>query len=171
MKKVLIIVDMQNDFVTGSLGTKEAQNIVPNIKKKIKEYLDCGESVAFTQDTHFEDYFETNEGRNLPVEHCRFKTEGWKICPELDIPDLPHYTKDTFGYEYWKEAFPEDIKEIELCGVCTDICVVSNALVLKMLYPETNIVVDASCCAGVTPEKHKAAMEVMKSCQIVVIDE
>lgn len=169
MKKTLIVIDMQNDFIDGPLGTKEAQAIVPNVKNKIEEYESRGDNVVFTRDTHHENYLRTNEGKNLPVRHCIYNTKGWEIHPELDDPRCCHYDKETFGYGYWNNVFHKDIKEIELCGVYTDICVVSNALILKAIYPEANIAVDASCCAGVTPEKHEAALEVMKSCQINVI--
>lgn len=177
MKKILIVVDMQKDFINGSLGSKEAQAIVPNVKKKIKEYIDEGHKIFFTRDTHEENYLETFEGKNLPVEHCIGGTDGWHIIPELKeytiiYPLAIIIDKSTFGYERWKQIL-KDINnyEIELIGVCTDICVISNALVLRMLYPDCKITVDASCCAGVTKEKHNAALEVMKSCQINVIGE
>jgi len=178
MKKVLIVVDMQNDFVTGSLGTKEAQEIAPNIKHKIDEYLKCGDEVFFTCDTHYEDYLDTLEGQMLPVKHCIYKTEGWEIVPELRKIDLLHcdqvenINKNTFGYTNWYEQLPykDTSLEIELCGVCTDICVISNALILRAIYPNATIFVDAYHCAGTTPEKHEAALEVMKSCQIEVIE-
>lgn len=171
MKKVLIIVDMQNDFIDGVLGTKEAQAIVPNIKKKIEEYNSRGDAVIFTRDTHFENYLKTNEGKNLPYEHCIYNTKGWEIHSDLEDVHCCHIDKTTFGYERWKDVFAKNIEYIELCGVCTDICVVSNALILKAAYPEAYITVDANCCAGVTPEKHKAALEAMKSCQIVILNE
>lgn len=173
MKKLLIIIDMQNDFVTGSLGTPEAQAIVPNIKAKIDKYKEKGWDVVFTQDTHFaEDYINTLEGKKLPIPHCIYCTEGWKVIPELEKVDYEHFVKTTFGLEDWPTLLDScGYEEIELVGVCTDICVVSNALALRMFYPNTPIIVDASCCAGVTLEKHKAALEVMKSCQIDVIGE
>ncbi len=177
MKKVLIVVDMQTDFITGTLGSKEAQAIVANVKKKIDEYMSGNHRIIFTRDTHRKNYLETFEGKNLPVEHCIFATEGWQIIPELRdccryYPECESVNKITFGYSDWKQLLGNvDEYEIELVGVCTDICVISNALVLRMMYPSWNITVDASCCAGVTPEKHKAALEVMKSCQINVIGE
>lgn len=171
MGKVLIVVDMQNDFVTGSLGTKEAQAIVPKVKKKIKEYYDCGDKIFFTKDTHGYFYLDTQEGKNLPVEHCIYGTDGWKIVDGLEVPNCLCIEKLCFGWTHWKDTIKNDPDEIELIGLCTDICVVSNALILKATYPEVKITVDASCCAGVTPEKHKAAIEVMKSCQINVINE
>lgn len=177
MEKVLIVVDMQNDFVTGSLGSKDAQAIIGNIKEKIDKYVEEGCRIIFTRDTHREDYLETLEGKNLPVKHCIIGTEGWKVVPELrtycaTYPKCDGVNKVTFGYEGWKDVFgTSEEHEIELVGVCTDICVVSNALALRMMYPSWNITVDASCCAGVTKEKHNAALEVMKSCQINVIGE
>lgn len=173
MKKILIVVDMQNDFINGSLGTKEAVAIVPNVEKKIKEYKDDGQMIVFTQDTHFKNYMGTFEGKHLPVEHCIKDTDGWRIaeCLEKAGKDCEHIEKNTFGYEEWKKFKLEQYDVIEVIGLCTDICVISNALAIRMFYPEEEIVVDAGCCAGVTPEKHKAALEVMKSCQITVIDE
>lgn len=169
MKKTLIVIDMQNDFIDGSLGTKEAQAIVSNVKKKIEEYKSRGDQIIFTRDTHFENYLETNEGKHLPVQHCVYETSGWEISKELDTDNAILVNKKTFGYRGWYEfGFNEDV---ELVGLCTDICVVSNALILKAMYPEINISVDASCCAGVTPESHKAALTTMKMCQINVIGE
>ena len=172
---------MQNDFISGSLGTKEAQAIVPNVKKKIEEYKARGDEIIFTRDTHNDfDYLNTNEGKHLPIKHCIIHTYGWEIHKDLDIPECEHINKETFGYEAWDmirrdngifTRSSEDLGDIEICGLCTDICVVSNALILKMLYPETDITVDASCCAGVTPESHKAALLTMKMCQINVIGE
>lgn len=170
MKKTLIVIDMQNDFIDGALGTKEAQAIVPNVKKKIEEYKARGDNVIFTRDTHYEDYLESNEGKHLPVKHCIKDTFGWEISEELDAEGCPCINKETFGFIHWG-MLGEDIKDIELVGLCTDICVVSNALILKATYPEINITVDASCCAGVTPESHKAALITMKMCQINVIGE
>jgi nicotinamidase-related amidase len=175
--KVLVVVDMQNDFIDGALGTKEAQAIVPNVKKKIEEYKNLVDGeIVFTQDTHYTNYLLTNEGKNLPVEHCIYGTHGWELREDIHNPYgniAIHVQKDTFGYLDWK--FPiwkdETIERIELVGLCTDICVVSNALILKATYPEIDIIVDASCCAGVTPESHKAALTTMKMCQINVIGE
>lgn len=169
MRKTLIVVDVQNDFVAGSLGTKEAQAIIPNVKKKIKEYSDLGYSIIFTRDTHGEDYLDTPEGQKLPVKHCIENTDGWQIVSGLEVPNCRYVNKPTFGWTYWGKLMLGD--DIELIGLCTDICVISNALILKANFPEANITVDASCCAGVTPERHKAALEVMKSCQIDVIGE
>lgn len=168
MKRTLIVIDMQNDFITGPLGTKEAQAIVPNVKKKIEEYKARGDEIIFTRDTHKANYLETNEGKHLPVEHCINGTYGWIIADEVNYPEYRHINKFTFGHTLWEY---EDFEEIELVGLCTDICVVSNALILKAQFPEINITVDASCCAGVTPESHKAALTTMKMCQINVIGE
>lgn len=189
MKKVLIVVDMQNDFIDGALGTKEAQAIVSNVKRKIEECYTLGYNVVFTRDTHQENYLNTMEGKFLPVKHCIENTDGWDISKELatSIADVI-IDKPNFGYVNWtsylsdfreiedeESWFPTIIEDppecIEIVGICTDICVVSNALILKATYPETDITVDASCCAGVTPESHKAALTTMKMCQINVIGE
>ena len=175
MKKLLVVVDMQNDFVDGTLGSKEAQAIVPNVVKKINEW--DGEIIV-TQDTHYDNYLETREGRYLPVKHCIEGTDGHKINTDVFDALVRHHSnfaylnKITFG----STALPEIIRGqnfeyIELVGLCTDICVVSNAMLLKAHYPEMDIAVNASCCAGVTPESHKAALTTMKMCQINVIGE
>ena len=176
--KTLIVIDMQNDFIDGTLGTPEAQAIVPNVKRKIDEFMASNNPVIFTRDTHPKNYLETQEGKLLPVEHCICGSEGWKIsevvadlntqAKAFDVID-----KDTFGYHSWGmyEKDFEGCDEIVLVGLCTDICVVSNALCIKAVYPEIKITVDASCCAGVTPETHKAALTTMKMCQINVIGE
>jgi nicotinamidase-related amidase len=171
MKKVLIIVDMQNDFLTGSLANPYAQAIIPNIKKKIEEYKEFGHKVYFTKDTHRSNYLETNEGKHLPVEHCIAGTNGWEICDELDDKACWHIHKKTFGFPHWDEWIDDDIESIEIVGTCTSICVVSNALILKATFREAEITVDASCCACVTPESHRHALEVMKLCHINVIGE
>ena len=173
MKRTLIVVDMQNDFIDGALGTKEAQAIVPNVKKKIEEYKARGDNIIFTRDTHDTNYLESNEGKHLPVEHCINGTYGWIIADAVSYPEYKHINKRTFGYTLWNyecDAF-EEFEDIELVGLCTDICVVSNALILKAQFPNANITVDASCCAGVTPETHQAALNTMKMCQINVIGE
>ena len=181
MEKILIIIDMQNDFVTGSLGSKEAQAIVQSIKEKILNYISDGNKFYFTKDTHDKGvYLETLEGNYLPIEHCIRYTDGWDIVPELKkfTKDLASYginrneiLKNHFGYEWWNEYFTKDSfnYEFELVGVCTDICVITNALLLRTYFPEAKIIVDSNCCAGSTPEKHKAALEVMKSCHIEVV--
>ena len=170
MRKTLIVVDMQNDFIDGALGTKEAQDIVPNVAKKIKEYKENGYNVIFTRDTHSTNYLETYEGKHLPVVHCVKNTVGWQISDKLDF-DIENdvlIDKPTFGWLNWKDF---DFESVEICGLCTDICVISNALIIRANYPEIDITVDASCCAGVTPETHKAALETMKMSQIEVIGE
>ena len=170
MRRILIVIDMQNDFIDGALGTKEAEAIVENVKAKIRSYKP--EDIYVTMDTHGSDYLTTQEGRNLPVEHCIKGTEGWQIRPDIAelLSDASIYEKPTFGSTRLAEDLKSagDIEEIELIGLCTDICVVSNAMLLKAAMPEVRISADASCCAGVTPEKHNAALETMRSCQINV---
>ena len=174
MKKILIVVDMQNDFIDGSLGTPEAVAIVDNVVDKIISF--DGEIIV-TQDTHFDNYLQSAEGRKLPVEHCIKDTHGWqvndKIVKALSESDNIHYVeKLTFGSVdlpgLIKEIVVDDDFSIELVGLCTDICVVSNALLLKANYPEKSISVDSSCCAGVTPESHKMAINTMTMCQIEI---
>ncbi len=164
--KTLIVIDMQNDFIDGSLGTSEAVDIVENVKNKIQEYSKRGDEIIFTRDTHHEDYMETNEGKHLPVVHCIEGTEGWQIREGLYVEGAAIIDKPSFGYTGWGEfAF----EEVELIGLCTDICVVSNALILKAQFPEIKVSVDSSCCAGVTPESHEAALTTMKMCQVEVV--
>ena len=175
--KLLIVVDMQNDFVSGTLGSSDAKAIVPNVVKKVKEYASNEDAILFTRDTHTANYFYTQEGKNLPVAHCIQGSTGWEIIPELSKYCFENYVVDkpTFGFydldgavkriaRNWKT----EITEVEFVGVCTDICVISNALLLKAFNPELLISCDSSCCAGVSPEKHEAALEVMRSCQIRV---
>ena len=173
MRKILIVIDMQNDFIDGALGTAEAVGIVEAVKEKIRSYPP--KDVIATMDTHFENYMQTQEGKYLPVPHCVRGTEGWEIRPEIAglLKGAKVYEKPTFGSmqlaEDLKAAAEKEEIELELIGLCTDICVVSNALLLKAQMPEVRISVDASCCAGVTPQKHEAALETMRSCQIRVI--
>ena len=174
MRKILIVIDMQNDFIDAALGTKEAVAIVEKVKEKIRS-IEATDVIA-TMDTHGEDYMQTQEGKYLPVPHCIKGSDGWKIRPDIAelLEEAKIYEKPTFG----STALAEDLKELsgkeeielELIGLCTDICVVSNALLLKAMMPEVQISVDASCCAGVTPEKHEAALETMRSCQIRVVN-
>ena len=174
MRKILIVIDMQNDFIDGALGTKEAVQIVEAVKEKIRSYPAA--DVIATMDTHGEDYMNTQEGKYLPVPHCIKGTDGWRIRPDIAelLTGAKIYEKPTFG----SVALSADIRELsekeeielELAGLCTDICVVSNALLLKAAMPEVKISVDASCCAGVTPEKHMASLETMRSCQVQVIN-
>ena len=194
--KLLVVVDMQNDFIDGSLGTKEAQEIVPKVVEKINNFDGI---VVATKDTHHEDYLSTQEGEKLPVKHCIKGENGWRFNENIKtallssemfagyrkldngIYLLDVYCKETFGSldlqcdcesEFGDDnrSHPEDV-EITLVGLCTDICVISNAMLLKAALPEAKIIVDASCCAGVTPESHKNALEAMKMCQIEVINE
>ncbi|HOR84953.1 MAG TPA: isochorismatase family cysteine hydrolase [Bacillota bacterium] len=172
MSKVLIVVDMQNDFIDGALGTKEAEAIVGRVVEKIIGYEGI---VIFTRDTHSEAYLSTQEGRNLPVVHCIEDTFGWELQEDIKVLAVNNnckmFDKNTFGSrelaEYLKELYAaEAIEEIELIGLCTDICVISNALTIKAFLPEVRIRVDASCCAGVTPESHNNALDAMEMCQI-----
>ena len=173
MRKLLIVIDMQNDFIDAALGTKEAVSIVDAVKEKIRSYP--AEDVIATMDTHGENYMDTQEGKYLPVPHCIRGTEGWKIRPDIEelLEGARIYEKPTFGSMKMAadlKALSEKEKiELELIGLCTDICVVSNALLLKAAMPEVKISVDPACCAGVTPEKHEAALETMRSCQIQVV--
>lgn len=166
MKKTLIVVDMQNDFIDKALGTAEAVRIVPAVKEKIGEYVKNGDEIIFTRDTHCEDYLNTAEGRKLPVKHCIKGTEGWEIAEGLYVDGAKIIDKPNFGWPHWNE---ENFEEVELIGLCTDICVVSNALIIKAMFPEINVKVDSSYCAGVTPESHEAALKTMQMCQIEVI--
>ena len=175
MKKYLVVIDMQKDFVDGALGTKEAVTIVPAVVKKIKEYPK--ENVLLTMDTHPESYMDQQEGKYLPVPHCIRGTEGWQLVPEVKeaTEGCMIFEKNGFGsvvlMEYLRELAEEEHGEIEFefVGLCTDICVVVNALLAKAAIPEVRISADASCMAGVTPEKHAAAIEVMRSCQIQIL--
>lgn len=173
MKNVLIVVDVQNDFVDGALGNKEAQAIIPAVKAKIEKYDQYGREILFTRDSHDGDYLYTSEGRKLPIKHCIMGTRGHRIVDGLETHNSRHIDKQTFGYTGWDEVLDMlgDPDSIEMIGLDTDICVVANALIIKTLRPDIEITVDAGCCAGSTPEKHKAALEVMKSCQINVIGE
>ncbi len=172
MKKILVVVDMQNDFIDGALGTKEAQAIIQPVIDKIKSYNTS--NIYATRDTHTENYMNTNEGKHLPVVHCVKNTKGWEIEDRISkaLDNAVIIDKPTFGStrlaEILKNENEKEQLEIELIGLCTDICVVSNALLLKASMPEINISVDSKCCAGVTPESHKAALVTMKMCQIDV---
>ena len=173
MEKILIVVDMQNDFIDGTLGTAEAQNIIPAVVKEIESFEG---DVYATFDTHSRDYLETCEGRNLPVVHCIEGTNGWNINEAVLKKNKKNGYTPVLKPSFGSLTLPQLIKQnhnvnnmaIELIGVCTDICVVSNALILKANFPEVEISVNSSCCAGVTPESHKSALDTMKSCQIKV---
>jgi len=168
MKKTLIVIDMQNDFIDMALGTKEAVSIVPNVKRKIAEAVKNGGEIIFTRDTHFENYLETPEGKKLPVPHCIKGTPGWEIADGLYVEGAKIIDKPNFGWPDWRN---EALEKVEIIGLCTDICVVSNALIIKACFPDAEVCVDAACCAGVTPETHKAALATMRMCQIDVIGE
>ena len=175
MQEILVVVDMQNDFVTGPLGTPEARAILPKVAEKVKNFPG---RVLFTRDTHEENYLESREGKALPVPHCIRGTRGWEICPELEtLRKEEPVDKPTFGSTGLGEVlraadqYGEKIGKITLVGVCTDICVISNALLLRAFLPEAEIAVDAACCAGVTPESHQTALRAMKACQITIENE
>ena len=172
MKKLLIVVDMQNDFVTGTLGSKQAESILPKVRAKVEYFKANGDEIVFTRDTHYDDYLTTQEGRLLPVAHCISGTEGHKIVDGLNTDGRKVYDKPTFGSLLLAEEIAEGMyEEIEICGLCTDISVVSNALILKAHVPETKITIDASCCAGSSEEGHKAALLTMQSCQVNIIND
>lgn len=171
--KILVVVDMQNDFIYGSLGSLLTQNVVSNVVAKVEEYKTNGDIIIFTRDTHNEDYLETPEGKKLPVKHCILGTDGWEIIPELNPNELPAkwaiVDKPIFGSVDLMDYFDNN-DEIEFCGVCTDICVVSNALMAKSFYPDAKISVDPKCCAGTSINNHLSAIDVMRSCQIDIIE-
>lgn len=168
MKRTLIVIDMQNDFIDGALGTPEAQAIVPKVKEKIGEYAKRGDEIIYTRDTHQSNYLDTPEGKKLPVPHCIEGTDGWQVADGLMTEGSEVINKPSFGWTGWEGR---RFEKVELVGLCTDICVVSNALILKAQYPEAEISVDSSCCAGVTVESHKAALLTMKMCQVDVTGE
>lgn len=175
MHSTLVIVDMQNDFITGSLASKEAEKVVPKIVERVKSGF--YDDIFATRDTHLENYMDTLEGKKLPVPHCIKDTEGWQI--QKDIGDalkeadayVQYIDKYTFGSLLLPTKIKDSTEQIDIVGVCTDICVVSNALSLRMFYPNMLIRVIADECAGVTPELHEAALKVMQSCQIDVVRE
>ena len=179
MSKILVVVDMQNDFIDGALGTPEAVAIVPHVREKIESFAG---KVFFTRDTHFENYMSTEEGKKLPVPHCIRGSEGWTLESEIAkecARGMISFEKPTFGSTALmhhvaavagaKGCIGGKGLTVELCGVCTDICVVSNAMLIKAALPEADLIVDSSLCAGVTPAKHEAALETMHSCQITVL--
>ena len=176
MARILVIVDMQNDFVYGPLGTPEAQRIVSRIVEKLNNNV--YDIIIWTKDCHYSDYFNTQEGRCLPVEHCRYRTTGQEIVSDLLMAKQHSmyneiFEKDTYGSielaDYLYENFDQQNDTVEFIGVCTDICVISNVLLVRARTPEIKVIVDSSCCAGTTPMKHVAALEVMKSCNVEVI--
>lgn len=173
-KKLLLVIDMQNDFIDGALGTKEAAAIVPTVLEKVRSF---DGDVIFTRDTHLGNYMETQEGRKLPVPHCLRGSKGWELHPELALLQeslhAPVLDKLTFGCRelpaFLEEHYPEGLCSVELIGLCTDICVISNAMLLKAFFPELPVSVDAMACAGVTPASHENALEAMKMCQIEIL--
>lgn len=175
MQKILIVVDMQNDFVDGVLGTKEAAAIVPIVVGRVADAVRDGEKLYFTRDTHHPNYLDTGEGKKLPVPHCIQGTSGWELIPKLkhyalgtNIIDKPTFGSMKLAEILLSEQAKNPIEKITLIGLCTDICVISNALLLKAALPETEIAVNASCCAGVTPESHDNALKAMEMCQITI---
>lgn len=185
--KVLVLVDLQNDFIDGALGTPEAKAIIPNVIKKLNNVDRQNTIILMTKDTHHDDYLNTYEGQKLPIKHCIENTPGWSICKEItELIDRGHgfckySSNDIKGSRIYKNTFGSDvlrdflirvnpiIEEVEFCGLCTDICVISNVLCARQALPNTKIVVDASCCAGTTVEKHEAALSVMESCQVDIV--
>ncbi|MDD3360847.1 MAG: cysteine hydrolase [Hespellia sp.] len=172
---VLLVIDMQNDFIDGALGTEEAKAIVPKVAGRIEDFEGL---VLFTQDTHEDDYLETQEGKNLPVKHCIRDTQGWEIHPEIakwvereeTVIEKPTFGSAQLAGMLGMMNSDIQINSVTLVGLCTDICVISNAMLLKAFMPEVPIIVDASCCAGVTPESHRTALQAMKACQIEVLE-
>ncbi len=167
--RYLIVVDMQVDFITGSLGSKDAKAIVPAVVNKVENFAG---RVIFTRDTHFDNYLQTQEGTKLPVVHCIKDTAGWQICDELKPYVKTVVDKETFASMDLPRIikdFGENIEKIELCGLCTDICVISNAMILKAAFPETPVEVDADCCAGVNKERHNTALDAMRAVQIEIL--
>ena len=167
MNDLILIIDMQNDFIDGSLGTKEAQAIVPRVQKKL---FTTDSVIMFTQDTHGQDYLDSQEGKNLPIKHCIKPEKGWEICDALKpyVKESNVFEKPTFGCTKLIQAV-EPHESITIVGLCTDICIISNVLLIKAFYPEKMIRVDSKCCAGVTLESHENALKAMRSCQITVI--
>ena len=166
----LIVIDMQVDFINGALGSNQAKAIVPVVADKVKNF---NGRVIFTRDTHLDNYLQTQEGKNLPIPHCIKNTDGWHICDELKQYAETVIDKQTFGSMELPKVineFNENVEQIELCGLCTDICVISNAMILKSAFPEAKIIVDATCCAGVTVESHNTALNAMKAAQIEIIE-
>ena len=174
MQDILIVVDMQNDFIDGALGTAEAVAIVPKVAEKVRDFKG---TVIFTRDTHGESYMQTQEGRNLPVPHCIKGSRGWEVCPALEplrtglTIDKPTFGSAELGRLLLELDAKEPVGSITLVGLCTDICVISNAMIAKAFLPEVPVTVDAACCAGVTPESHRNALNAMKMCQVRIENE
>lgn len=174
--KTLLVVDMQNDFITGSLGSQAAISIIDNVKAKIEKYHCQKQQVIFTRDSHDQNYLQSQEGKNLPIIHCQINTPGWEISNQLIVKNTDIIiNKVSFGHNWHQEIIKQpnlfNGEKIEIIGLCTDICIISNALILKSIFPEKEIIVDASCCAGITKETHTYALEVMKMCQIQIINQ
>lgn len=174
MQDILIVVDMQNDFIDGALGTAEAVAIVPKVVEKVRDFKG---TVIFTRDTHGENYMQTQEGRNLPVPHCIKGSRGWEVCPALEplrtglTIDKPTFGSAELGRLLLELDAKEPVGSITLVGLCTDICVISNAMIAKAFLPEVPVTVDAACCAGVTPESHRNSLSAMKMCQVRIENE
>lgn len=169
--KALVIIDMQKDFIDGALGTKEAVAIVPEVAARLKKARERGETVIFTRDTHHADYLSTQEGQNLPVPHCLEHSDGWQIDAALSVEDAPVFDKPGFGSVALVEYLSSlpSLESVEFIGLCTDICVISNAIMTKGALPQLPVLVRASCCAGVTPQSHETALRAMQQCQIRIV--
>ena len=169
--KVLVVVDMQHDFISGALGTIEAKSIVPAVQVKVRTALRDGTRVVFTRDTHTEEYLNTQEGKNLPVPHCIIGTDGWQIDDRLYVSGCPVFDKPSFGSTELIRflTMMPNLEAVEFVGLCTDICVITNVMMLKGALPEVPISVDSTCCAGVTPATHDAALKTMAMCQIGIL--
>ena len=168
---ILVVVDMQKDFISGALGTKEALAIVPRVAEKIVQAKKAGKTIVFTRDTHHKNYLDTQEGKNLPVPHCIENTDGWQLDPALDTAGAMIFDKPSFGSEAlvrYLKSLP-DLQSAEFVGLCTDICVISNAMVLRAAFPETEIEILSDCCAGVTPQSHQTALDAMRACQFTIV--
>ena len=170
MKKLLVVVDMQNDFITGALGSQQAIAVLPFVRREIVKRLEENWEIAYTRDTHAQDYLSTQEGSRLPVEHCIEGTFGWEIVEDLYIDGAKVFDKPVFGSTALADYVQKgDYQEVELIGVCTDICVISNALLIKAYAPETRVLIKAEACAGVTQASHETALNAMRACQIDII--
>lgn len=170
MKKLLIVVDMQKDFISGVLGTQQAQEIIPAVLARIENAKEQGETIVFTRDTHEENYLSTQEGKNLPVVHCVKGTDGWQIDERIYSDGFKIFDKGTFGsIDLAKYVYDGAFDSVELIGVCTDICVISNAMLIKAFCPEISVSVRSNCCAGVTPDSHNNALKAMATCQIKIL--
>ncbi len=168
---ILVVVDMQKDFLDGALENPMAIAVLPRVRERIRVARERGEEVVFTRDTHGADYLSTQEGKRLPVPHCLAGSEGWQLAAGLAEPTDRIFDKPAFGsLELARYIFSVGADAVELIGVCTDICVISNAFLLKAFCPEARICVRADCCAGITSERHATALEAMRACQIDIVD-